>query len=281
MASKAKKLSVMNIRKICASGKELREEVVFERVSGELAETFKVYLDSRASEFESIKRCSSLVLVIKRSSERFFDLFSEKVKFSRDKYAVLQVRWYEYVRELLGSEEVRKIVEDSGKDGDIVRSIVSCYLESLWNVNLQYVMGVQGNGKAKMSEVRQYPCRSEDKVSLLKLGSAAVVSLRKRLRKVLSTMSSRKSTQSVRNILVKQIAAIDVMEDKKKESLPGFIKSLDEGNLFVLKFECIPFLESFSKVFSDVVNHEGYNLLGNKLFKVSIKPFVYQIYIIF
>jgi len=44
---------------------------------------------------------------------------------------VLQVRWYEHVREVLGSEEVRKIVEDSGKDGDIIRSIVSCYLGSL------------------------------------------------------------------------------------------------------------------------------------------------------
>jgi len=90
----------------------------------------------------------------------------------------------------------------------------------------------------------------EDKVSLLKLGSAAAVSLWKRLCKVLSTMSSQKSTQSVRNIIVKQITAIDAMEDKKKESLPGFIKSLDEGNLFVLKFEWIPFLKSFSKVFS-------------------------------
>ena len=220
-------------------------------------------------------------VLIKRSSERFFDLFSEKVKFSRDKYAVLQVRWYEHVREVLGSEEVRKIVEDSGKDGAIIRSIVSCYLGSLWNVSVQYVLEVEGNLKAKVSEVTHFPCISEDKVSLLKLGSAAALSLRKRLRKVLSTVGSRKSTQSVRNILVKQITAIDVMEDKKKESLPGFIKSLDEGNLFVLKFECIPFLGSFSKVFSEVVNQEGYNLLGNKLFKVSINPLNYQIYVTF
>ena len=54
------------------------------------------------------------------------------MKFSRDKYAVLQGRWFEYVREVLGSKEVRKIVEDSGKDGDIVRSLVSCY--SIWKV---------------------------------------------------------------------------------------------------------------------------------------------------
>ena len=233
MVSKAKKLSGMKIKNICVTGKALRKEVVFERVCGELEETFKVYLGSCASEFESIKHCSSLSVVIKRSSERFFDLFGETVKYSQDKYMVLQVRWYEYVREVLGSKEVRKIVEDSGKDGDVVLSIVSCYLESLWNVNLQYVMGVQGNGKAKRAEVKHYPCTLEDKVSLLKLGSAAAISLRKRLQEVLNTMSSQKSTQSVKNILAKQITAIDVMEDKTKQSLPGFMKSLDEGNLFV------------------------------------------------
>ena len=59
MASKAKKLSVMKIRKICVSGKALREVVVLERVSGELAGISKVYLDSCNDEFESIKCCSS------------------------------------------------------------------------------------------------------------------------------------------------------------------------------------------------------------------------------
>ena len=68
MASQAKKLSVMKIRKICVSGKALREEVVPERGSGELVGTSKVYLDSCNSEFESIKCCSSLsTSVIKRS----------------------------------------------------------------------------------------------------------------------------------------------------------------------------------------------------------------------
>ena len=61
MACKAKKLSVVKVRKICAPGKELGEEVIFERVSGELAETFKVHLDSCASELESIKRSCSLM----------------------------------------------------------------------------------------------------------------------------------------------------------------------------------------------------------------------------
>ena len=66
MPSKAKKLSVMKIRKICVSGKALREEAVLERVSGELAGISK--------EFESIKCCSTLsTSVIKRSSERFVE----------------------------------------------------------------------------------------------------------------------------------------------------------------------------------------------------------------
>ena len=81
MASKAKKLSVMKIRKICVSGKALREEAVFERASGELAGISKVYLDSCNGEFESIKCCSTLSMmsVIKRSSERFVDLLSERI----------------------------------------------------------------------------------------------------------------------------------------------------------------------------------------------------------
>ena len=80
MASKAKKLSVMKIRKICVSGKALREEAVLERVSGELAGISKVYLDSCNGEFESIKCCSTLFTsVIKRSSERFVDLLSERI----------------------------------------------------------------------------------------------------------------------------------------------------------------------------------------------------------
>ena len=95
----------MKIRKICLSGKALREEVVPERVSGELTGTFKVYLDSCNSEFESvesIKCCGSLsTSATKGSSEKFVDLFSEKIKLSRDKYAVLRVRWYKYAREVL------------------------------------------------------------------------------------------------------------------------------------------------------------------------------------
>ena len=80
------------------SGKALREEVVLERVYGELAGASKVYLDSCNM---AIKCCSSLSTSVIKRSERFVDLFSEKIKFSRDKYAVLRVRWYEYLREVL------------------------------------------------------------------------------------------------------------------------------------------------------------------------------------
>ena len=42
------------------------------------------------------------------------------------------------------------------------------------------------------------------------------------------------------------------------------IKLMFEGNLFVLKQEFIRFFESFSKVFSELVNQTSYNLFGNK-----------------
>ena len=67
--------------------------------TGELSGISKVYLDSCSGKFESIKCCSTLsTSVIKRSSERFVDLFSERIYFSRDKYTVLRVRCYEYGR---------------------------------------------------------------------------------------------------------------------------------------------------------------------------------------
>ena len=37
-----------------------------------------------------------------------------------------------------------------------------------------------------------------------------------------------------------------------------------EENLFVLKQEFIPFLELFSKVFTELVNQTSYNLFGDK-----------------
>ena len=124
-ASQAKKLSVMKIRKICVSEKALREEVVPERGSGELAGTSKVYLDSCNSEYESIKCCSSLsTSVIKRSVRNLLIYLVKRKKLSRDKYAVLRVRWYEYVREVLKSWEARKLVHNSWKDGDIAQSMV-------------------------------------------------------------------------------------------------------------------------------------------------------------
>ena len=80
MASQAKKMSVMKIRQICVSGKALREEVVLERVSGELQGTSKVYLDSCNSEFESIRCCSSLsTSVIKRSVTDYLLIYLVKI----------------------------------------------------------------------------------------------------------------------------------------------------------------------------------------------------------
>ena len=64
---------------------------------------------------------------MKRCSDTFFDLFSERATGSQDKYALMQVRWYEFVREMLTSQEVCDMVKEmaSGKD------VVSCYLESV------------------------------------------------------------------------------------------------------------------------------------------------------
>ena len=50
---------------------------------------------------------------IKRRSETFFDFFCEKGKGrSCDKYAVLQLKWYEFFRQVSGDHEVNEIVTD-------------------------------------------------------------------------------------------------------------------------------------------------------------------------
>ena len=73
----------MKIRKICVSGKALREEAVLERVSGELAGISKVYLDSCNGEFESIKCCSTLSTSVIKGHDQVRDLliilFSDRI----------------------------------------------------------------------------------------------------------------------------------------------------------------------------------------------------------
>ena len=81
----AKKLTRAKIRAISLAGKALSAEDIFDRVCREARGTFSFYFESSGG-------------FIKRCSDTFFDLFCEKGKGrSCDKYAVLQVRWYEFV----------------------------------------------------------------------------------------------------------------------------------------------------------------------------------------
>ena len=126
MASKVKKLSVMKIRKICVSRKALREEAVLERVSGELAGISKVYLDSCNGEFESMLQHSVHVRNKKVKWEIcWFVEWKDLIFSGQIRSASSQVLW---IWEVSKSEEARKLVHDSSKEGDIVRSMVSCYI---------------------------------------------------------------------------------------------------------------------------------------------------------
>jgi len=104
----------------------------------------------------------------------------------------------------------------------------------------------------------------EDDVSMLKLGSAAVLNLQRRLRKIVRLLSRAK--QSLKNMLSREIEALEKLEDAEKKNVPCFLQNLDEGNLLVLKVEVIPFLRAFVKVFGEVVNQKGYHLFSRNLF---------------
>ena len=72
---------------------------------------------------------------IKRCSDTL-DFFCRKGKGrSCDKYAVLQVKWYEFVRQALGSQEVSEIVKGMPQG----KNVVSCFLESVFGAGFKFV----------------------------------------------------------------------------------------------------------------------------------------------
>ena len=203
--------------------------------------------------------------LVKRCHDYFFDLFSERVKGSFDKHALIQVRWYEFVRQVLASEDVEEIVKAVPLRG---KEIVSCVLESVVNAGFKFIRESQ-EASSTVMVARESVDISEDDVSLLKLGSAAALKLKKRLRQIAQPLS--RSKQSLKNMILKEIDALEKMEDHEKTNIPSFLYNLDEGNLLVLKMELICFLRKFTQVFGRVVNQNGYHSFGKKLFKVSLE----------
>ena len=265
LGTAARKLTRTKIRAISLAGKALSEEDLFDRVCREARGTFSFYFNSSlAGEVDTLVSSVSFSGFVKRCSETFFDFFSEKGKGrSCDKYAVLQVRWYEFVRQVLGSQEVSDFVKDMPSEG---KNVVACFLESVFIVCFKFVRG-QADSSGRINATTERMNIVEDDVSLLKLGSAAVLNLKKRLRKIARPLS--RSKQSLKNMVCKEVEALEQFEDTEKRDIPCFLRNLDEGNLLVLKVEVIPFLRAFAKVFGDVVNQNGYQLFGRKLFKVS------------
>ncbi|XP_078357910.1 uncharacterized protein LOC144642734 isoform X2 [Oculina patagonica] len=261
----ARKLTRTKIRAICLAGKALLEEDVFESVCREARGTFSFYFESSlAGEADMLVSSVLFRGFVKRCSDTFFDFFCEKGKGgSCDKYAVLQVRWYEFVRQVLGSQEVSEIVKDMSSQG---KNVVSCFLESVFIACVKFVRERQEDSSGRINVVTERMNIVEDDVSMLKLGSAAVLNLKKRLRKIARQLSG--SKQSLKNMVCKEIEVLEKLEDAEKRDIPCFLRNLDEGNLLVLKVEIIPFLRAFAKVFGDVVNQNGYHLFGRKLFKM-------------
>ena len=63
----------------------------------------------------------------------------------------------------------------------------------------------------------------EDNVSMLKLGSAAVLNLKRRLRKNARPLS--RSKQSLKNMVAKEIEALEKLEDTEKTNIPCFLQN--------------------------------------------------------
>ena len=261
-----KKLSRSKIKSISLAGKTLSEEVVVERIFREARANFGVFFNSSTpADVDVLEASGPFRGLVKRCNDHFFDLFSERVKGSFDKHALIQVRWYELVRQVLASgdvEEIAKAVPSRGKE------IVSCILESVVSAGFKFVRESQ-EVSSTVLVARESVDISEDDVSLLKLGSAAALKLKKRLRQIAQPLS--RSKQSLKNMILKEIDALEKMEDHEKTNIPSFLHNLDEGNLLVLNVELICFLRKFTQVFGRVVNQNGYHSFGRRLFKVSLE----------
>ena len=224
----AKMLTRAKIRAISLAGKALSEEDIFDRVCREARGTFSFYFESSlAGEVDKLVSNVLFRGFIKRCSDTFFDLFCEKGKGrSCDTYAVLQVRWYEFVRQVLGSQEVSEIVKDMSQG----KNVVSCFLESVFGACFRFVRERQEGSSARInvSTERMLLYIVEDDVSMLKLGSAAVLNLKRRLRKIARPLS--RSKQSLKNMVAKEIEALEKLEDTEKTNIPCFLQNLDEGN---------------------------------------------------
>lgn len=259
-----KKLSRATIQAISRAGKGQSETDVYGKVCREARETFAVYFESCSGEIDALETNGLFPGLLKRSSDYFFNLFSDKIKGKHDKYALLQGRWYEFVRKLLASTDVCHIVREMPSNA---KAVVSCYLESVLSAGFKFVRERQEGSSGTRNATTGSVNISEHDVLLLKLGSAAALKLKKRLWKIAQPLS--KSKQSLKKLFLMEIEAIEKMENLEKKNIPSFIRYLDEGNLLVLKSELLPFLRAFTKVFRCVVNENGYNLLGKRLFKVS------------
>ena len=173
------------------------------------------------------------------------------------------MKWYEFVRQALGSQEVSEIVKDMPQG----KNVVSCFLKSVFGAGFKFVRERQEDSSDNIYVSTERMDIFEDDVSMLKLGSAAMLNLKRRLRNIVRPLSRAK--QSLKNMLSKEIEALEKLEDDGKKNVPCFLQNLDEGNLMMLKVEVIPFLPAFAKVFGEVINQKGYHLFGRKLFKVS------------
>ena len=221
----AKKLTRAKIQAISLAGKALLEEDIFNRVCREARGTFSFYFESSLAD-EVDKLVSSVLFpgFIKRCSDTFFDLFCEKGKGrSCDKYAVLQVRWYEFARHVLGSQEVSEIVKDMSQG----KNVVSCFLESVFGARFRFVRERQEGSSDRINVSTERMDIVEDDVSMLKLGSAAVSNLKRRLRKIARLLS--RSKQSLKKMVSKEIEALEKLEDTEKTNIPCFFTKFGRG----------------------------------------------------
>lgn len=122
------------------------------------------------------------------------------------------------------------------------------------------------------SEDREQSARQEDLISVYRMGSAALFSIKKVAWKKIKFKPRKKELNRLESL----IQIVEALEEKDRSKIPSEML-LQNRNLLVMKRDLVVPLEEFVKAFSQIVNCKGYKTYGKKLFKVAEGQLLYNL----
>ena len=156
--------------------------------------------------------------------------------------------------------------------------LTGCIVEGVKDVFWGFVYGEKVDqekieqDQSTGSEDREQSAGQEDLISVYRMGSAALFSIKKVAWKKIKFKPRKKELNRLESL----IQIVEALEEKDRSNIPSEML-LQNRNLLVMKRELVVPLEEFVKAFSQIVNCKGYKTYGKKLFKVAEGQLLYNL----